>query len=54
MISICNNVGIKTIGLISDMDQPLGFAVGNALEVEEAKKIVMETITSGKALAKLK
>ncbi|ASS91804.1 pyrimidine-nucleoside phosphorylase [Aeribacillus composti] len=36
MVKIGENVGKKTIAVISDMSQPLGFAIGNALEVQEA------------------
>ncbi len=36
MVEIGKNAGRKTIGVISDMDQPLGENIGNALEVEEA------------------
>ncbi|MEI3610842.1 pyrimidine-nucleoside phosphorylase [Pseudogracilibacillus sp. SO30301A] len=38
MVEIGKRVGKKTVAIISNMEQPLGFAIGNALEIKEAIK----------------
>lgn len=40
MVDICSGAGVKSIALVTDMNQPLGTHVGNSLEVEYAIKIL--------------
>ncbi|MHA0855519.1 pyrimidine-nucleoside phosphorylase [Paenibacillus sp. CMAA1364] len=40
MVDIGSHVGRQTVAIISDMDQPLGFGIGNALEIKESIEIL--------------
>jgi pyrimidine-nucleoside phosphorylase len=42
MVSLCHAVGRGCTALLTDMDAPLGFAVGNAVEVAESIEILRD------------
>ena len=48
MMAMGEHAGMKTVALRSDMNQPLGRAVGNALEVQEAVDILSGAVQSGR------
>jgi pyrimidine-nucleoside phosphorylase len=47
MVEIAHLAGRKAVALISDMNQPLGYAVGNALELKEALAMLNPTASKG-------
>ncbi|MEQ8223947.1 MAG: pyrimidine-nucleoside phosphorylase [Candidatus Eremiobacterota bacterium] len=47
MVKIGTLMKRKVTALLSDMDQPLGMAIGNAIEVQEAFEILRGEITGG-------
>lgn len=47
MVELATRFNIKCRAVISDMSQPLGYAVGNTLEVKEALKVLQGVIIPG-------
>ncbi|WP_150270885.1 pyrimidine-nucleoside phosphorylase [Paenibacillus tepidiphilus] len=42
MVDIGTHLGRNTVAVISDMDQPLGYGIGNALEIKEGIEILRD------------
>ena len=51
LVSVANGAGLKTTALITDMDEPLASAAGNALEVAHAVEFLKHRLTNGRVEA---
>ena len=40
LVSVGNQLGLKTTAVVTDMNQPLGYMIGNALEVDESVQVL--------------
>ncbi|MBI2712617.1 MAG: thymidine phosphorylase [Bdellovibrio sp.] len=54
LITVSKHLGLPCRALITNMDQPLGYAVGNALEIKECVEILRNTKTNDLPSADLK
>lgn len=53
LIRVSNKLGVKCRALLTNMDQPLGYATGNALEVIESVEVLRNTSTRSNDLREL-
>ena len=53
MVKIGSNLGRKTVAIITDMNRPLGMAIGNGLEMKEAVEVLKGKVPADDPLVKV-